>query len=69
MVRDKILRHIFRRHFRARLNEMVAPNYALVLDYPVKASPRYGYGNPPQPQIAKLLEDERREYAKRLAGF
>jgi hypothetical protein len=38
-------------------------------DYPVKASPGYGYGKPPHPEIAKILERERREYAKRLSGF
>jgi hypothetical protein len=48
---------------------MVAPNYAVVLDYPVKPSPRYGYGKPPHPEIAKILERERRGYLKRLSGF
>jgi Methyltransferase domain len=69
MIGNKILRHIFRRHFRPRLNEMVAPYYALVLDYPVKVSPRYGYGKPPHPQISRILEAGRTEYAKRLSGF
>jgi hypothetical protein len=69
MVGNKGLRHIFRRHFRSRLDEMVAPNYALLLDYPVKASPRHGYGKPPHPQIAKILEVERSQYAKRLSRF
>ncbi len=42
MLSDKILRRIFRRFYRLRLNEMLAPDYGLVLDYPVKISQRYG---------------------------
>jgi len=33
MLSDKILRRIFRRFYRLRLKEMVAPDYALVLDF------------------------------------
>jgi hypothetical protein len=47
---------------------MVAPNYALLLDYPVKASPRHGYGKPPHPQIAKILEVKLKE-ASMPSGF
>jgi hypothetical protein len=68
MVGNNVLRHIFRRHFRSRLDEMVAPNYALLLDYPVKASPRHGYGKPPHPQIAKILEVKLKE-ASMPSGF
>ncbi len=69
MLGNKIRRRIFRRFFRSRLNEMLAPEYAIVLDYPVKVSPRYGYGKPPHPQIAHILESGRTEFAWRLKGF
>jgi hypothetical protein len=42
MLSDKILRLIFRRFYRSRLNEMVAPDYAVPLDYALKVSPRKG---------------------------
>src|ERR1700719_266314 len=69
MLKNKILRRIFSHFYRSRLNEMLAPNYAVVLDYPVKVSPRYGYGKPPHPQISQILASGRTEFATRLTGF
>ena len=69
MLSDKFLRHLFRRHYRSQLNRFLAPDYAVVLDHPVKISPRYGYGKPPHPEILRILEEGRAEYAQRLAGF
>ncbi len=69
VLKDKILRRIFHRFYRSRLNEMLAPAYALVLDYPVKVLPRYGYGKPPHPQISQILESGRTEFAARLTRF
>jgi hypothetical protein len=69
MLLNKIRRRIFHRFFRSRLDEMLAPEHAIVLDYPVRVSPRYGYGKPPHPQIAHILESGRNEFAKRLTGF
>lgn len=69
MFSDKVLRRMFQRLYRPRLNEIISPDFALVLDYPVKVSPRYGYGKPPHQQISRILERGRAEYAKRLSGF
>jgi predicted O-methyltransferase YrrM len=69
MLNDKILRRIFGHFYRSRLNEMLAPDYAVVLDYPIKVSPRYGYGKPPHPQISQILETGRTEFATRLTSF
>jgi hypothetical protein len=69
MLSDKILRRIFRRVYRSRLNEMLAPDYAAVLDYPIRVSPSYGYGKPLHPQILNILESRRTEFATRLTGF
>lgn len=69
MLSDKLLLRIFRRFYRLRLNEMLAPDYAVVLDYPVKVSPRYGYGKPPHAQVSQILESGRTEFATRLTGF
>jgi len=69
MLSDKFLRLLFRRHYRSQLNRFLAPDYAVVLDHPVKISPRYGYGKPPHPEILRILEEGRAEYARRLAGF
>jgi hypothetical protein len=66
---DKVLRRIFRQIYRPRLNEMFAPDFVLALDYPVKPSPRYGYGKPPHPEISRILETGRPEYARRLSDF
>lgn len=69
MLGDKFLRFLFRRCFRHRLNAMLAPEHAVVLDYPVKVFPRYGYGKPSHPQLRTILEAGRAEYAKRLNDF
>jgi hypothetical protein len=59
MLRDRFLRYIFQRFYRQRLTEMVAPEFPILLDYPVKCSPRYGYGKPPHQQIlARLIHEE-----------
>ena len=69
MLSDKILRYIFRRFYRSRLNDIVAPDSVLLLDYPVRPLPRYGYGKPPHRQLSRILEAGRSEYATRLSGF
>jgi len=69
MLSDKFLRYFFRRQYRPQLDRFLAPDYAVVLDYPVKISPRYGYGKPPHPEVLRILEEGRAEYAQRLLGF
>jgi hypothetical protein len=66
---DRLLRYIFRKYYRERLTEMVAPNFPILLDYPVRCAHRYGYGKPPHPQLFAMLDAERNEYARRLSGF
>jgi Methyltransferase domain len=69
MLGGRILRNIFRRIQRSQPNGIPAQGQTIVLDYPVKASPRYGYGKPPHQPILRILEAGRNEYAKRLSGF
>ena len=69
MLKDRRLVSIFQRLYRSRLREMVAPDFPILLDYPVNASPRYGYGRPPHREILKILERNRVEYANRLSLF
>jgi hypothetical protein len=69
MLGGRILRNIFRRNQRSQRNGIPALGQTIVLDYPVKASPRYGYGKPPHQPILRILEAGRNEYAKRLSGF
>ncbi len=69
MFGDRLHRSIFRKYYRQRLAEMLAPDFPILLDYPVKCSPRYGYGKPPHPQLLAIIEAGRREYERRLSGF
>ena len=69
MLSDRVFRYIFRKYYRQRLTEMVAPDFPILLDYPVKCSPRYGYGKPPHRQLFAILEAGRNEYANRLSRF
>lgn len=48
----------------------VARGYQVVfLDYPVHPEPRWGYGKPPHPAIAALLERGREQYRAELESF
>jgi len=38
----------------------------LLVDYPVRPKPRYGYGKPPHPELAALLDGHRDAYAELL---
>ena len=69
MLKDRLRRYIFKKYYSDRLAEMVAPNFLLLLDYPVKCTPRYGYGKPLHQQLCAILEANRNEYANRLSGF
>jgi hypothetical protein len=69
MLSDRLLRYFFRRLYRQRLGEMVAPNYPVILDFPPICTPRYGYGKPPHPQLFDILDAQRNEYAARLTRF
>ena len=68
-LKDRLRRFIFQKFYRQRLAEMVAPDFPILLDYPLKCTYRYGYGKPPHQELSAILEAERSEYANRLAGF
>jgi hypothetical protein len=41
----------------------------IFLDYPVEAVPRYGYGKPPHPELAKIFSENDARYAELLGIF
>ncbi len=41
----------------------------IFLDYPVDALPRYGYGKPAHPELARILSAKDADYAETLAQF
>jgi Methyltransferase domain len=67
--KDRLLRLLFRKIYRYRLPEMLAPEFPILLDYPFDSRSRYGYGKPCHPQITNLLERGRPCYAARLRNF
>jgi len=42
---------------------------AITLDYPVHPAPRWGYGLPPHPELASLIDSGRDRYAERLRSL
>jgi hypothetical protein len=64
---ERILDRLFKRHRGEPQNETKPHGYAVMLDYPVRVSPRWGYGKPRHPQISKILEVGREDYARRLS--
>jgi len=69
MNRLQLRQSVFRHFFKDDLRNLVAPEFPILLDYPVKSSSRYGYGKSYHPQLLALLESGREEYGKRLSGF
>jgi len=41
----------------------------ILLDYPVKATPRYGYGKPPHPKLYEIINKNRNAYKSTLESF
>jgi hypothetical protein len=41
----------------------------ILLDYPVKATPRYGYGKPPHPKLYEIINKNRNTYKSTLESF
>lgn len=68
--RDRVLAFL-RRHPRARdaVLSLLNKGNLLLVDYPVRSRPRYGYGRPPHPQLAELLERSRARYEQVLLSF
>lgn len=51
------------------LRRVAEGHQPVFLDYPVKAIPRYGHGNPPHPELSVLLAEGDRQYAEKLSQF
>ncbi len=43
--------------------------YPVFLEYPIKPAPRYGYGNPPHPELYNLINKHRERYKETLLSF
>src|SRR5215470_2516691 len=69
MIINRLRRRVFRQFFQPDLEKLVAPEFPIILDYPVSSSHRYGYGKALHPQLLALLEAGRQEYEKRLLRF
>ncbi|MGD1072897.1 MAG: class I SAM-dependent methyltransferase [Bryobacteraceae bacterium] len=50
-----ILKALFDRYCTWRLEDLLYPAYPVVLDNPIRPTPRYGEGKPAHPEIAALL--------------
>lgn len=50
-----MVKAVFDRYMSWRLEEMVHPNYPVILDYPIRPEPRYGEGKPAHPELASIL--------------
>lgn len=65
-MRDRLLKYVFDHYMAWRLDALAAPGHAVVLDYPVRLTPRYGYGKPPHPRLNEIIGAGRERYAARL---
>jgi len=54
---------------RKRLDKLLAPKYAIVLNYPFQPKPRYGYGLPPHRELTRIIDKNRQVYEQLLVEF
>lgn len=50
-----------------RIEELVHPDYPVILDYPIRPEPRYGEGKPAHPELASILGRNDAAYRSTLA--
>jgi Methyltransferase domain len=65
----RALQTIYDRYIKWRLPEVVHPAYPIMLEYPIKPTPRYGHGKPAHPEISAQLARNDALYARTLASF
>lgn len=67
--KHNLLKVIFERYFSWRLGELFAPRYPIVLNYPIRPEPRFGYGCPPHPELLEVIEAGRANYSDTLQSL
>lgn len=68
-LKKKALKYVFDRYMKWRLHELLAPTYAVLLDYPISVQPRYGYGKPPHAQLSAIFDQNLQRYESFLSGL
>ena len=68
-IKNKLLKVIFDRSMSWRLGEFVAPQYPIILEYPINPVPRYGYGKPPHASLNELLARRDQVYEAQLQSW
>lgn len=59
---------LFDRYYRWRVEQMLAPDRVVRLDFfPKNTEPRYGHGKPPHPRLHAIIDRRRADYRARLA--
>src|SRR5262249_44737239 len=69
-MRDALLA-TFRRHPRAKLAALQTLNRAnlLLVDYPARPDPRYGWGKPEHPTLTRIIGARQDHYREQLVSF
>ncbi len=67
--KQKGIKAIFDRYMRWCLNDLMHPEYPVILDYPIRPEPRYGSGKPPHSELAVLLARDDESYLSTLGHF
>lgn len=55
--------------FLLNIVETMTGSQPILLDYPVKPTPRYGYGKPPHPKLYEIINRNRNAYKDILTSF
>lgn len=65
--KNRVLKAVFDRYMSWRLQDLVHPEYPVILEYPIHPEPRYGEGKPAHPEIGSLLGQNDEAYRSTLA--
>ncbi len=68
-LKQRILKAVFDRYILWRINDFAHPDYAVMLEYPIRPEPRYGEGKPAHTEIATLLARGDVAYQATLSRF
>src|SRR5437762_6582009 len=68
-LKDKLFETLFKRYMRWRLDELLAPEYPVVLEYPIDPRPRWGEEKAPHAGLADICNRGVEAYRANLSDL
>ena len=68
-LKDKLFETLFKRYMRWRIDALLAPEYPVVLEYPIDPRPRWGEDKPPHAGLADICDRGVENYRANLSDL